>query len=76
MTTLTLAQQIAEEAAKLPLADQQRVLAFAQALSLSHSRGTPGKDLLKFVGSIDKEDLEAMKQAIEEECERIEPDEW
>jgi RHH-type transcriptional regulator, rel operon repressor / antitoxin RelB len=33
-------------------------------------RGTPGKDLLQFAGTISPDDLEAMKQAIEEGCER------
>jgi hypothetical protein len=76
MATLSLTQRIADEVAKLPPQDQERVLAFAQALNLSPQRGTPGKDLLQFAGSIDKDDAEAMKRAIEEECERIDGDEW
>lgn len=39
-------------------------------------KGVPGKDLLKFAGTIEPDDLELMKQAIEEECERVDLDEW
>ena len=31
---------------------------------------------LRFAGSIDKEDLLKMSQAIEDDCERINSDEW
>ncbi len=33
-------------------------------------------DLLRFAGSISKDDLAKMKAVIEEDCERIDPDEW
>jgi hypothetical protein len=33
-------------------------------------------DLMRLVGSISKEDLRKMETAIEEGCERIDPDEW
>lgn len=38
--------------------------------------GVPGRELLKFVGMIDPEDLAAMAKAIEEDCERIDYDGW
>jgi hypothetical protein len=47
---------------------QHEALQFVRALH-GTPRGTPGSDLLEFVGSIPHEDLEAMKQAIEEGCE-------
>lgn len=43
---------------------------------LSRNTGTRGKDLLKFAGSIDKKELDIMQQAIENECGRIDYDEW
>ena len=38
--------------------------------------GTLGSVLLSFAGSISPEDAQKMRAAIEEACERIEPDEW
>lgn len=35
--------------------------------------GVAGEDLLRFAGSIDAEDLDAMERVIEEDCERIPP---
>jgi hypothetical protein len=60
-------------------ADQARVVDFARTLTGNSNRpirGVPGKELLKFVGTIPHEDLEEMKKAIEEDCERIDYDEW
>jgi hypothetical protein len=38
--------------------------------------GIPGKDLLQFAGLIDPDDLALMRQAIEEDCGRVDLDEW
>ena len=69
-------QEIIEQLDKLPIELQMRVLDFAYALVMSTPRGTPGKDLLRFAGIIDEEDLKAMEKAIEEYCERIDESEW
>lgn len=74
MANPSVAETIRECVERLPSADKVRVLEFAR--SLERRRGVPGRNLLKFAGTIDPEDLEVMKQAIEEGCERIEPDEW
>lgn len=42
----------------------------------SRVQGTPGKELLRFVGTIEPDDLILMQQAIEEDCERIDADGW
>lgn len=39
-------------------------------------KGALGKNLVKLAGTIDKEELELMKKAIEEGCEHVEPREW
>jgi hypothetical protein len=45
-----------------------------QALdSAPEGSGVAGEDLLRFAGSIDAEDLDAMERVIEEDCERIPP---
>jgi hypothetical protein len=64
---------------QLPAADQARVVDFARALAGAAKprvRGTPGKELLRIVGTIPHADLELMKQVIEQECERIDSSEW
>ena len=38
--------------------------------------GTPGKQLLRFAGTISSEDLQSMSQAIEKDCEQIDLNEW
>jgi hypothetical protein len=52
--------------------DQARVVGLARSLANASRRGSPGKDLLRLVGTIPHDELERMKQAIEEECERVE----
>jgi len=39
-------------------------------------RGVPGRDLLRFAGTIDAESAREMEEAIEDGCERIDPEEW
>jgi len=56
--------------------DQARVVNLARTLAKSSKRGTPGKDLLRIAGTIPHDDLEQMKEAIEQECERLDPNEW
>ena len=64
---------------QLPADDQVRVVDFARSLAKEpkpRQVGVPGRELLKFVGTIPPEDLEEMKRIIEEDCERIELNEW
>ena len=50
---------------------QRRVLEFAHALATSEPKGVPGASLLRFAGTISKEDLDLMEKAIEEDCEKV-----
>jgi hypothetical protein len=64
---------------QLPADEPARVVDFARTLAKSPKPkkvGTPGRDLLRFAGTIPHEDLEAMKKAIEEGCEQIEGVRW
>ena len=38
--------------------------------------GIPGKTLLRFAGTIDREDLDKMAEAIQADCESIDSSEW
>ncbi len=69
-------QQIVQQLDSLPSDLQKRVYDFTLGLSRSQPKGTPGKDLLQFAGTIPPDDIEAMKQAIEEGCEQVNADEW
>ena len=60
----------------LSLEQQRQVLDFTRGLSGKPPKQYPGKNLLQFVGTISKEDLEIMKEAIEEGCEQIDESEW
>ncbi len=75
----SLTHEINQQVTLLSLVQQQEVLGFIHSISSSTAKpgkGTRGKDLLKFVGSISSEDLELMKTAIEEGCGQADPDGW
>ena len=55
---------------------QRQVLIFVDALQVSSLRGTPGKSLLEFAGTISPDDLSLIKQAIESACEQVDGSEW
>lgn len=54
---------------------QKKVLQYIKSFS-SPSKESSGKLLLKFIGAIDKADLEKMTLAIEDGCEKIDYAEW
>jgi hypothetical protein len=72
--TKTVKDEILEEVARMDGPRQQKVLDFARRLTAP--AGTPGRELMRFVGSIDTADLDAMAHAIQEGCEKIEPNGW
>ena len=65
-----------KEVGQLPPPLQRKVVDFAHSLAKSRPRGTPAKQLLKFAGILSPEEAKAMMDAIEEGCERIDPNEW
>ena len=76
MMNPTLETEIREQLSQLPLEQQRQVLEFARALVATRVRGVPGHALLRFAGLVEADDLAAMKQAIEEDCEQVHPNEW
>jgi hypothetical protein len=74
--SISIKEEIIEQLDKLPVGLQKRVLDFTQALILSMPRGLSGKDLIKFVGIISPEDAKAIEEAIEEDCEQVDLNEW
>ena len=63
--------EIVKKIKSLPDNLQRQVLIFVDALQVSSLKGTRGKLLLKFAGTIPSDDLIIMKQAIEAGCEQI-----
>ena len=75
----TLQNELLSYLGQLGSNDQARVVDFARTLagpSPQQKIGIPGKQLLKFAGTIPHEDCEEMKRIIEEGCERIAFAEW
>jgi len=55
---------------------RRQVLEFAQALATKRLKGTPGKQLTRFAGTISRADLDVMTAEIEAACEQVNRDEW
>ena len=71
-----LKEQILEEISILPQGQQRRVLDFARALTGAVQVGVAGKELLRFAGAIEADELHMMALAIEHDCERIDLNDW
>ena len=68
--------EISEKVDELQVEDQRKVLDLARSLAGRKSRGVKGSDLLPFTQGFSKEDLEVMRRAVEEDCERVDLSEW
>ncbi|MBI3328833.1 MAG: hypothetical protein HYZ81_19285 [Nitrospinae bacterium] len=71
-----LEEEILHQLAKLALEQQQQVLHFARALAMSTPLGVPGKELRRFAGLIELDDLRTIARAIEDGCEQVNLHEW
>jgi len=73
MPTESIKDNLIAQIDKLPHDLQVRVLDIIKALT---PKGVEGKSLLRFEGSISKDDLQLMSKAIEEGCEKVDINEW
>jgi hypothetical protein len=62
LTDSNIAKELLKQLDQLPLDSQKKVLEFAQSLNTAISKGKPGKDLLKFAGTIDQDSLKIMEE--------------
>lgn len=69
-------KEILDQLSKLGAEQQRQVLDFARSLAKIKPKGVSGKELLSFAGTIGSDDLQAIAQAIEEGCERVDMSEW
>ncbi|MDY7014835.1 MAG: hypothetical protein SVX43_14775 [Cyanobacteriota bacterium] len=73
---ISIIDEVVEQLKIMPQHLQWQVLKFARTLVKVEVRGTPGKQLLRFAGSIPADDLKLMRDAIAQDCERVDLDEW
>ncbi|AFY71367.1 hypothetical protein Pse7367_3119 [Thalassoporum mexicanum PCC 7367] len=73
MSTIDL---VVEQLRDLPEPLQKQVLDYARLLADQKGKSTSGQNLLPLVGSIPDDDLQLMKEAIEQDCERIDFNKW
>lgn len=75
----SIQDKIIEKLQFLPEASLNQVLNFVQSLAqgtTTEPMGVPGKQLLRFAGTIKSDDLQLMAQAIEIDCGKVDIDEW
>ena len=73
---IPLLEQIVEQVKALPDNLQHQVLTFVRSLRTIAGRGTPGSLLIQFAGGISVDDVATMREAIENDCERVDRNEW
>lgn len=76
MNNSLIGKQIIRRLQELEEAQQLQVLDFTESLVQKKKLGVPGKNLLRFAGSIPESELELISQAIAKECSKIDLDEW
>ena len=76
MIDVNLKKELLAQVERLPSELQRRVVDFATGLAQSSPKGTPGKELLRFAGTIASADAKAMTDAIESGCEQVDRDAW
>ena len=69
-------KELREQLELLPAAQQRQVLDFVRALAAKKHQAASGQALNRFAGTIAKGDLALIAEAIDEGCERVNPDEW
>lgn len=76
MRSTTVEKDIHEQLGRLAIEQKRQVLEFARSLATTRVHGVPGKDLLRFEGTISHEDLITIEHTIKEGCEKVNLDEW
>lgn len=76
MVEATVKEQILSDLERLSPDMQARAAQLVHGLVEAAPTGIPGRDLLRFAGAIDAESIREMEEAIEDGCERIDPEAW
>lgn len=73
---LSVIDEVVKQLKTMPRDLQYQVLELARTLLKKEVKGIPGKQLLPFAGSTSPEDLQTMSEAIKQDCEQIDINEW
>jgi mRNA-degrading endonuclease RelE of RelBE toxin-antitoxin system len=72
----SIINQVIEQLQELPENLQRQVLNYVETLKTSPEQESQGKQLLQFRRAIPTDDIKRMQQAIDQECENIDANEW
>jgi hypothetical protein len=76
MIDAAIQSELLKEVEQLPPPLQQKVVDFAHSLAQPRPRGTPGDELLQFAGIMTPSEADEFLRGIEQDCERVDPNEW
>jgi hypothetical protein len=74
--SISVIDQVVEQLRSMPQSLQWEVLEFARTLISSKVQGVSGQQLLRFAGTIPIDDLQLMQEAIKQDCEQVDLNEW
>jgi hypothetical protein len=69
-------KELHEQITRLKDDQQLRLLEFARSLADSPGNSEGGKALLRFAGTIEKDEIVAIETAIDDGCEIVNANEW
>ena len=72
----SIIEQVVKQLSGMPQSLQQQVLQFARVIGQGRRQGTSGRQLLRFAGMIPIDELSLMQDAIEQDCGKVDLDEW
>jgi hypothetical protein len=73
---ISVIDQVVEQLRSMLQPLQWEVLEFARSLISSKVQGVSGQQLLRFAGTIPIDDLQLMQEAIKQDCEQVDLNEW
>lgn len=73
---MSLRDEIISEVDSLPDSLKAKLLDYAKSLGQSSPMSSNSKDFMDLFGCIETSDVELMKKAIEEDCSKVDLDEW
>lgn len=76
MSGRSVREDLLEELERLGPEERELVLKYARELSGPTVIGTPGRELLRFFGTLSNDAADEMTAAIEQDCERVDVAEW
>lgn len=68
--------EVVEHLKVMPQDLQLQVLEFIRSLTEPKIKGVSGQQLLRFAGAISADDIQLMREAIENDCGQVEINEW